>query len=88
MTYSLVSALPQQHVDLLHLQMRRLAEDSDVEEGAFSYTVLRTGRIFLWWLIAEYMIHVMYMHSIQANVTYLEIIPPWALGKWLLQSFG
>ncbi|XP_076016425.1 protein-cysteine N-palmitoyltransferase HHAT [Genypterus blacodes] len=61
-------------------QMRRRAEDSDVEEEAFSYTVLRTGRIFLWWLIAEYMIHVMYMHSIQTNVTYLEILPPWALG--------
>lgn len=61
--------------------MRRPAEDSDGEEGAFSYMMLRTGRILLWWLIAEYMIHVMYMHSIQTNVTYLEILPPWALGK-------
>ncbi len=37
----------------------------------------------LWWCIAEYMIHVMYMHSIQSNETYLEILPPWALGKSL-----
>ncbi|XP_010887368.2 protein-cysteine N-palmitoyltransferase HHAT isoform X3 [Esox lucius] len=38
------------------------------------------GRICVWWLIAEYMIHFMYMHTIQANETYLEILPPWALG--------
>uniref|UniRef100_A0A4W6FBD7 Hedgehog acyltransferase n=1 Tax=Lates calcarifer TaxID=8187 RepID=A0A4W6FBD7_LATCA len=38
------------------------------------------GRILLWWCIAEYMIHVMYMHSIQSNETYLQILPPWALG--------
>ncbi|KAF7665584.1 hypothetical protein LDENG_00138730 [Lucifuga dentata] len=61
-------------------QMRRPAEDGDRDEATFSYFVLRAGRILLWWLIAEYMIHVMYMHSIQTNETYLEILPPWALG--------
>ncbi|KAG8000253.1 Protein-cysteine N-palmitoyltransferase HHAT, partial [Nibea albiflora] len=61
-------------------QMRRPAEESDRDESAFSYLVLKSGRIILWWGIAEYMIHVMYMHSIQSNETYLEILPPWALG--------
>ncbi|XP_022608681.1 protein-cysteine N-palmitoyltransferase HHAT [Seriola dumerili] len=61
-------------------QMRRSAEESDRDHSAFSYLVLRSGRIILWWCIAEYMIHVMYMHSIQSNETYLEILPPWALG--------
>lgn len=40
----------------------------------------KAGRVLLWWLIAEYMIHTMYMHCIQANQTYLEMLPPWALG--------
>ncbi|XP_071754684.2 protein-cysteine N-palmitoyltransferase HHAT-like [Centroberyx gerrardi] len=61
-------------------QMRRPAEESDTDKAVYSYLLLRAGRIFLWWLIAEYMIHVMYMHSIQTNETYLEILPPWALG--------
>ncbi|KAE8280837.1 Protein-cysteine N-palmitoyltransferase HHAT [Larimichthys crocea] len=65
---------------LQEIQMRRPAEESDRDESAFSYLVLRSGRIILWWCIAEYMIHVMYMHSIQSNETYLEILPPWALG--------
>uniref|UniRef100_UPI003AAE46FC protein-cysteine N-palmitoyltransferase HHAT-like n=1 Tax=Centroberyx gerrardi TaxID=166262 RepID=UPI003AAE46FC len=58
-------------------QMRRPAEESDTDKAVYSYLLLRAGRIFLWWLIAEYMIHVMYMHSIQTNETYLEILPPW-----------
>ena len=71
------------HQLFLHLQMRRPAEECDRDEPAFSYLVLRSGRIMLWWCIAEYMIHVMYMHSIQSNETYLEILPPWAFGKSL-----
>uniref|UniRef100_A0A4W6G6Z9 Hedgehog acyltransferase n=1 Tax=Lates calcarifer TaxID=8187 RepID=A0A4W6G6Z9_LATCA len=63
-----------------HLQMRRPVEESDRDGSALSYLVLRSGRILLWWCIAEYMIHVMYMHSIQSNETYLQILPPWALG--------
>lgn len=61
--------------------MQRPAETSDGDKSAFSYLVLRSGRIILWWCLAENMIHVMYMHSIQSNETYLEILPPWALGK-------
>ncbi|GLD66452.1 protein-cysteine N-palmitoyltransferase HHAT-like protein [Lates japonicus] len=61
-------------------QMQRPAEESDKDGSALSYLVLRSGRILLWWCIAEYMIHVMYMHSIQSNETYLQILPPWALG--------
>ncbi|XP_036979917.1 protein-cysteine N-palmitoyltransferase HHAT isoform X2 [Acanthopagrus latus] len=61
-------------------QMSRSSEASDRDEPTFRYLVLRSGRIILWWCIAEYMIHVMYMHSIQSNETYLEILPPWALG--------
>lgn len=61
--------------------MQKSAEESNRDESALSYLVLRLGRIILWWCIAEYMIHVMYMHSIQSNETYIEILPPWALGK-------
>ncbi|XP_039995817.1 protein-cysteine N-palmitoyltransferase HHAT isoform X2 [Xiphias gladius] len=61
-------------------QMRRPAAESYRDEPAFRYLVLRSVRIILWWCIAEYMIHAMYMHSIQSNETYLEILPPWALG--------
>lgn len=56
--------------------MQRPSEDG----SALSHLLLTSGRIVLWWCIAEYMIHVMYMHAIQANETYLEILPPWALG--------
>ncbi|XP_054654434.1 protein-cysteine N-palmitoyltransferase HHAT isoform X1 [Dunckerocampus dactyliophorus] len=61
-------------------QMQRPAEESDRHKFGFRYLLLRSGRILMWWCIAEYMIHVMYMHSIQSNETYLEILPPWALG--------
>ncbi|XP_028983698.1 protein-cysteine N-palmitoyltransferase HHAT isoform X2 [Betta splendens] len=57
-------------------KMQRPSED----ESAVSHLLLTSGRLILWWCTAEYMIHVMYMHSIQANETYLEILPPWALG--------
>ncbi|CAL8298298.1 unnamed protein product [Merluccius merluccius] len=61
-------------------QMRRSAEESVDADGVFRYAALRTGRIALWWLTAECMIHAMYMHAIQANETYLDSLPPWALG--------
>ncbi|KAJ4948316.1 hypothetical protein JOQ06_019852 [Pogonophryne albipinna] len=61
-------------------QMQRPAEECDGDTSGVIYLVLRSGRIILWWCLAEYMIHVMYMHSIQSNETYLEILPPWALG--------
>lgn len=61
-------------------QMQRPAEASDGDASALSYVALRSGRIVAWWCLAEYMIHVMYMHAIQSNETYLEILPPWALG--------
>ncbi|XP_051501730.1 protein-cysteine N-palmitoyltransferase HHAT [Myxocyprinus asiaticus] len=37
-------------------------------------------RVCVWWCLAEFMIHFMYMHAIQSNETYLAILPPWALG--------
>uniref|UniRef100_A0A8D3B5A3 Protein-cysteine N-palmitoyltransferase HHAT n=1 Tax=Scophthalmus maximus TaxID=52904 RepID=A0A8D3B5A3_SCOMX len=61
-------------------QMCRSGEESDKDQSLLSYLVLRSGRIILWWCIAEFMIHLMYMHSIQSNETYLKILPPWALG--------
>ncbi|KAL0170055.1 hypothetical protein M9458_034651, partial [Cirrhinus mrigala] len=36
-------------------------------------------RVFVWWCLAEFMIHFMYMHAIQSNETYMEMLPPWAL---------
>nr|XP_009291368.1 protein-cysteine N-palmitoyltransferase HHAT isoform X1 [Danio rerio] len=37
-------------------------------------------RLCVWWCLAEFMIHFMYMHAIQSNETYLEMLPPWAMG--------
>lgn len=60
--------------------MQRPTEASGSIRSTLSYMVLRSGRIIAWCCLAEYMIHVMYMHAIQSNETYLEILPPWALG--------
>ncbi|XP_077438345.1 protein-cysteine N-palmitoyltransferase HHAT isoform X2 [Vanacampus margaritifer] len=61
-------------------QMQKAAEQNDRNRPGARYLLLRSARILMWWCIAEYMIHVMYMHAIQSNETYLEILPPWALG--------
>ncbi|XP_061546642.1 protein-cysteine N-palmitoyltransferase HHAT isoform X2 [Phycodurus eques] len=61
-------------------QMQTPAEDGDRHKPGARYLLLRSARILMWWCIAEYMIHVMYMHAIQSNETYLEILPTWALG--------
>lgn len=68
---------------LLHgsLQMQRAAEGSDRNGSALRYVLLTSGRLVLWWCLAECLIHAMYMHSIQSNETYLEMLPPWALGE-------
>lgn len=63
------------------LQMQRAAEGSDRNGSALRYVLLTSGRIILWWCLAECLIHAMYMHSIQSNETYLEMLPPWALGE-------
>ncbi|XP_063048051.1 protein-cysteine N-palmitoyltransferase HHAT [Engraulis encrasicolus] len=41
---------------------------------------MSVARVCVWWCVAETLIHTMHMHSIQSNETYLEILPPWALG--------
>lgn len=71
---------------LLHgsLQMQRPAERSDGNGSALRSALLSSGRIILWWGLAECLIHATYMHSIQSNETYLEMLPPWALGETLL----
>uniref|UniRef100_A0A8C7YTT5 Hedgehog acyltransferase n=1 Tax=Oryzias sinensis TaxID=183150 RepID=A0A8C7YTT5_9TELE len=61
-------------------QMQRSTEENNRTTFAFSHLALRSGRILLWWCLAECLIHFMYMHSIQSNETYIEILPPWALG--------
>ncbi|XP_041866897.1 protein-cysteine N-palmitoyltransferase HHAT [Melanotaenia boesemani] len=61
-------------------QMMKSAEEKNRANSGLTYLVLRSGQILLWWSMAEYMIHIMYMHSIQSNETFLDILPPWALG--------
>ncbi|XP_062375701.1 protein-cysteine N-palmitoyltransferase HHAT isoform X2 [Sardina pilchardus] len=49
--------------------------------GVSAVCVLKSAvRVCVWWCVAETLIHCMHMHSIQGNETYLEILPPWALG--------
>ncbi|XP_057697941.1 protein-cysteine N-palmitoyltransferase HHAT-like isoform X1 [Corythoichthys intestinalis] len=61
-------------------QMQRAVEERKQHKGGAHYLLFRSARILVWWCIAEYMIHAMYMHAIKSNETYLEILPPWALG--------
>ncbi|XP_057704735.1 protein-cysteine N-palmitoyltransferase HHAT isoform X2 [Corythoichthys intestinalis] len=61
-------------------QMQRPVKEHKQPKTGACYLLLRAARILAWWCIAEYMIHTMYMHAIQSNETYLEILPPWALG--------
>uniref|UniRef100_A0A3B3UXN8 Hedgehog acyltransferase n=1 Tax=Poecilia latipinna TaxID=48699 RepID=A0A3B3UXN8_9TELE len=61
-------------------QMRKPADENSGQESVFGYVLVRSARVILWWVLAEYMIHVMYMHSIHSNETYIEMLPPWALG--------
>lgn len=63
------------------LQMQRAAEGRARNGSALRHVLLTSGRIILWWCLAECLIHAMYMHSIQSNETYLEMLPPWALGE-------
>ncbi|XP_014907392.1 protein-cysteine N-palmitoyltransferase HHAT isoform X1 [Poecilia latipinna] len=60
-------------------QMRKPADENSGQESVFGYVLVRSARVILWWVLAEYMIHVMYMHSIHSNETYIEMLPPWAL---------
>ncbi|KAG9268277.1 protein-cysteine N-palmitoyltransferase HHAT [Astyanax mexicanus] len=46
----------------------------------------RALRVCVWWCLAEIMIHLMYMHAIQNNETYLNILSPWALGGLALAA--
>ncbi|XP_053730798.1 protein-cysteine N-palmitoyltransferase HHAT isoform X2 [Synchiropus splendidus] len=62
--------------DYVH-QMQRPAAET---KSGVTFLLLRAARLLLWWCIAECMIHVMYMHAIQSSQTYLEMLPPWALG--------
>ncbi|XP_012685276.2 protein-cysteine N-palmitoyltransferase HHAT [Clupea harengus] len=49
--------------------------------GMSAWCVLKSAlRVCVWWSVTEALIHCMHMHSIQSNETYLEILPPWALG--------
>ncbi|CAL1577900.1 unnamed protein product [Knipowitschia caucasica] len=61
-------------------QIKQPVEDLGRDWAVLKFLIFRILRIILWWGIAEYMLHSMYMHSIQSNETYLEILPPWALG--------
>ncbi|XP_070398600.1 protein-cysteine N-palmitoyltransferase HHAT isoform X2 [Nothobranchius furzeri] len=67
-----------------YTEQMRMSDEDNREESALSYFLLQSGRIILWWCLAEYMIHTMYIHLIQSNETYIEILPPWALGGFAL----
>ncbi|XP_016377815.1 protein-cysteine N-palmitoyltransferase HHAT-like isoform X2 [Sinocyclocheilus rhinocerous] len=54
--------------------------DRPVCKVSVVYVLSGILRVCVWWCLAEFMIHFMYMHAIQSNETYLEMLPPWALG--------
>ncbi|MEE6474025.1 hypothetical protein FKM82_010252 [Ascaphus truei] len=39
------------------------------------------ARLFLWWWLAELMLHLMYIHAIYSNYPLLEYVSCWALGE-------
>ncbi|XP_046711797.1 protein-cysteine N-palmitoyltransferase HHAT isoform X3 [Silurus meridionalis] len=45
-----------------------------------SWLLSQVLRLCVWWCLAEFMIHFMYMHSIQNNEIFLNMLPSWALG--------
>ncbi|XP_023183114.1 protein-cysteine N-palmitoyltransferase HHAT isoform X3 [Xiphophorus maculatus] len=71
---------------LQDIQMRKSADENSGEESVFGYVLVRSVRVILWWILAEYMIHVMYMHSIHSNETYIELLPPWALEPEMISA--
>lgn len=42
-----------------------------------------TIRILLWWWLAEWMIHLMYIHAICSSPLHLEKVTYWTLGQCL-----
>uniref|UniRef100_A0A8C4SXN6 Hedgehog acyltransferase n=1 Tax=Erpetoichthys calabaricus TaxID=27687 RepID=A0A8C4SXN6_ERPCA len=46
----------------------------------FGIIVWTIARIFTWWLLAECMIHFLYIHAILSNEALLEVVSFWALG--------
>ncbi|KTF72236.1 hypothetical protein cypCar_00028498 [Cyprinus carpio] len=64
------------------LTYRDFSEQIDRPVCKVSVVYVLSGilRVCVWWCLAEFMIHFMYMHAIQSNETYLEMLPPWALG--------
>ncbi|KAI4875902.1 hypothetical protein NFI96_021478, partial [Prochilodus magdalenae] len=59
--------------------IKRLMEQPVCKVSA-AWALGRIVRVCVWWFLAELMIHLMYMHAIQNNETYLNILSPWALG--------
>ncbi|XP_039594503.1 protein-cysteine N-palmitoyltransferase HHAT isoform X3 [Polypterus senegalus] len=46
----------------------------------FGMIVWTIARIFIWWLLAECMIHFLYIHAILSNEPLLEVVSLWTLG--------
>uniref|UniRef100_A0A4W4FD11 Hedgehog acyltransferase n=1 Tax=Electrophorus electricus TaxID=8005 RepID=A0A4W4FD11_ELEEL len=59
---------------------QQVSQDSIDKACMCVYMYVCVCVLCVWWCLAEFMIHVMYMHAIQNNETYLHILSPWALG--------
>ncbi|XP_043917687.1 protein-cysteine N-palmitoyltransferase HHAT [Protopterus annectens] len=55
-------------------------KEQRVKKNDIATLMLGIARIFLWWWLAESMIHFMYMHAIHNNEAILESVTFWTLG--------
>ncbi|XP_077194450.1 protein-cysteine N-palmitoyltransferase HHAT isoform X1 [Paroedura picta] len=63
--------------DDFHKQMT--SQDSGGLKSNLGIFIWGTVRIFLWWWLAELMIHLMYMHAIYSSPSHLQAVNYWAL---------
>ncbi|KAM4772129.1 protein-cysteine N-palmitoyltransferase HHAT isoform 2-T2 [Rhinophrynus dorsalis] len=55
-------------------------QDTGWSRTDFYMLALDIARLFLWWWLAELMVHLMYMHALYSNYTVLDKVSCWALG--------
>ncbi|XP_077194523.1 protein-cysteine N-palmitoyltransferase HHAT isoform X5 [Paroedura picta] len=59
--------------------LQMTSQDSGGLKSNLGIFIWGTVRIFLWWWLAELMIHLMYMHAIYSSPSHLQAVNYWAL---------
>ncbi|XP_029415326.1 protein-cysteine N-palmitoyltransferase HHAT [Nannospalax galili] len=64
------------------LEFCKQMQHPEFSTGQHSLCVLARGlgRLLCWWVLAELMVHLMYMHALYSSIPLLEAVSYWALG--------